>query len=286
MVIGESGIVKVMEGVVPGFNNRINKMQSAIQGYLNGVIEGQKLMTLHLASLQETSDGNKEMNQKMVAYFRHKTNWDFDRCEERTNTTTTSTIAHKDACSPSKDIVSIQDIPGLYQGEPVPVVRIPIPEYCLHTRHRYVSSIWDEWYGQNDFSHDVSITFYAGGIHALELKYKASWRQHFSCGDAKRFSRHKSIITTVKFLICSSEICESDVIAFLDNKCDLDKIHSVTLTQVYLKKNKQQLFQQLVTRTLPMNSFTRTPTNAPTTAPNAPTHTQAPTAPTWGFNPA
>ena len=54
MVIGESGIVKVMDGVVPGFNNRINNMQSAIQGYLNGVIEGQKLMTLHLASLQET----------------------------------------------------------------------------------------------------------------------------------------------------------------------------------------------------------------------------------------
>ena len=67
MVLGESGIVKVMEGAVPGFNDRINKIHSAIQGYINGVIEGQKLLLQHLASLQETSNANKEMNQKMSA---------------------------------------------------------------------------------------------------------------------------------------------------------------------------------------------------------------------------
>ena len=66
-----------------------------------------------------------------------------------------------------------------------------------------------------------------------------------SAGDAKRFSRHKSIITNVRFLISKSAKTHGDVITFLDRKCDEDNIHSVTLTQQYLQKKKQVLLEEL-----------------------------------------
>ena len=40
--VGETGFVKVLEGVIPGFNSRLNTMQSSLQGYLNGIVEEQK----------------------------------------------------------------------------------------------------------------------------------------------------------------------------------------------------------------------------------------------------
>ena len=66
--IGETGFYKVLEGVIPSFNGRMNSMQSCLQGYLNGLIEGQKLFMEHLERLNRSSEENKEMNQKMVAY--------------------------------------------------------------------------------------------------------------------------------------------------------------------------------------------------------------------------
>ena len=188
----------------------------------------------------------------MIAYYRHKTNWDFDASKPRSNTTTNSTVeleetnnylAQRSNTNDAVGAVSIPIIPKFSQQDAVRVATIP--EYSLHTKHKYVSTIWDEWYGQEAFSPDESPKFHSGGINELESKYKATWRKQMSAGEAKRFSRHKSIITNVNYLFSRSGKTLGDVITFLDQKCDEDNIHSVTLTQQYLHKKKQVLFDEL-----------------------------------------
>ena len=126
---------------------------------------------------------------------------------------------------------------------PESVTVVTEPQYCLHKNHYYVSSIWDEWHGLNDFSPGTDSTCYAGGIQQLEMKYNYSWRKGFSCGDSKRFSRHISIITNVKFLIGRSSKTVGDVITFLDKKCDEDDIHTITQIHTYVQKKKQNFSQ-------------------------------------------
>ena len=237
--------------------------------------------------------------------------WDFDRSQPRmsqpwrndTDNSSPSPPQEDGACVITGNVITQEtftqddsnvNITQLVCPEIVTVVTRP--EYFLHKNHNCISSILDEWHGLNAFSPQLNSTCHAGGIHQLEMKYKIAWRKNFSCGDQKRFSRHRSIITNVKFLIGRSCKSDGDVITFLDKKCDEDDIHTVSQTQMYMNKRKEELLAEL-THT-PTNPSTRTPSNATTTAPTAPiqggfdpapsnatpTAPNVPTPTQWGFD--
>ena len=292
--LGETGFAKVLEGVIPSFNNRMNTMQSSLQGYLNGLVEGQKLFLEHLERLNRSSEENKEMNQKMAAYCRHKTMWDFDMSQPRMSQLSQPCRNETDNSSPPQEdgayvitgnVITqesnTQDDNNVNRTQvvcPESITVVTRPEYCLHKNHIFISSIWDEWHGQNSFSPALNSTCHAGGIQQLEMKYKTAWRKDYSAGDSKRFSRHRSIINNVKFLIGGSSKSVGDVITFLDKKCDEYNMHTITQIQVYMNKGKQELLADL----------RRTPTNVSTTAPapsNAtPTNVPAMAPTRWGFD--
>jgi hypothetical protein len=73
--------------------------------------------------------------------------------------------------------------------------------YTLYKGHKSFQSLWDEWYGQHQFSplNNDTIT-HTGGKAYLE-QHKPKWRKEFSEGEAQLFSRTKYLID-----ICNSKL--------------------------------------------------------------------------------
>lgn len=97
------------------------------------------------------------------------------------------------------------------------------PTHFLVAKHHSVQGYYDEWFGKGKYD-GVPI---AGGVHALELKWKRSWR-----GGKKqdqRISRQKRLVDAIQKRAQSTgetieRVCESWNLLFLSQKMNLEKL--------------------------------------------------------------
>ena len=70
---------------------------------------------------------------------------------------------------------------------------IPPTRHYLRPKQPNLLSLYNEWYGLDDYcSKPVP-----GGIQRLEEDHKAKWRKHFSKGEARQFTRTKTVVNAI-----------------------------------------------------------------------------------------
>lgn len=97
------------------------------------------------------------------------------------------------------------------------------PTHFLVDKHESVQGYYDEWFGKGDFD-GIPI---AGGVEALELKWKRRWR-----GGKKqdqRISRQKRLVDAIKKRAQSTgetieQVCESWNLLFVSNNRNLQRL--------------------------------------------------------------
>lgn len=88
----------------------------------------------------------------------------------------------------------------------------PPPFHRLYPTHNSLLSIWNEWYGNEEFNNRPVV----GGLKRLEQSFGSKWRSHFSQGERTAFSRMKSIILGIENYAVSKGMSSGMSIAELD----------------------------------------------------------------------
>jgi hypothetical protein len=207
------------ENVLPGICTKIDNVENHISGNIAVLKE---YISNSLGKISKDMEDLKS-NSYVKGLVRHIGNFQFENDVENT-TPDVSLKMHQKAAAP----------PSFYHSYPpyLPSSNSIDFNYTMYQGHKNATSLWNEWYGLNQFSSLNNPLCYSGGIDALEKSSKER-RNKFQSKESKYFSRAKYIITYINNKIENG---------FSLNKIleDLDKLmetKTITSLEAYLKKN-------------------------------------------------
>lgn len=109
--------------------------------------------------------------------------------------------------SPAADDSDVTPCPPRSPGGAATAAR----HHRMILKHHSIQSLWNEWYGLEDFQ-DKPV---AGGIAVIETLYKSKWRKHFSGSEKKHFSRSQIVVRAInKTYATTEETIESTIVSF------------------------------------------------------------------------
>jgi hypothetical protein len=192
-----------VEKVLPGLMKRLDIMHSDMKGLLN-IMKGY---------IQEVSTQVKRTatSSQLQQFVNHIGSFKFEL--ENQDSETKNEIENVPIKTPKNNEFSYR----IFQG------------------HTSVTSMWNEWFGIEEFRATENNLCFPGGIEVLESKKEKgkNWRGGFSCAEQKYFSRLKYIIKCVKEKIDAGYSIEEALHEF-DQLMKTKK--SISSLEAYLKR--------------------------------------------------